>query len=121
MEEIRVNEYVRTDKGTIAKIEDEEFDIKYRITTRQPLYLHRIDTINCKFENIVKHSFNIIDLIEKDDYINGCRVYEVEERGITVYQKVENSDVDYNWIPKDEIENVVTKEQFESIKYKVGD
>lgn len=68
---------------------------------------------------IVKHSFNIIDLIEKDDYINGCRVYEVEEQGVTTYQQTECSDIDYNWIHKSEIKDIVTKEQFNFIKYEV--
>lgn len=51
-------------------------------------------------------SSNIIDLIEVGDYVNGCRVYAVEERGVTVCQKVEHSDVDYNWITIDEIKTI---------------
>ena len=68
---------------------------------------------------IVKHSPNLKDIIQNDDFVNKCRVYEVEEKGITVYQTVENSATDYNWISFDEIQEIVTKEMMESISYKV--
>ena len=116
--EIQVGEYIRTDKGNIGKLV--EIRCGKSEDGEKLIDVYFLDNgIWTLKKYIVKHSFELIDLIEKDDYINGCRVYEVEERGITVYQKVENSDIDYSWIPKDEIENVVTKEAFESIKYLV--
>ena len=67
-----------------------------------------------------KASFNIIDLIEVGDYVNDERVYYaycssegstglfIEEAGIRV------------WLEKDnQINDIVTKEQFDACKYVV--
>lgn len=62
--EICVNEYIRTDKGTIAKIEDVEWDINYTIVEMKPRYKHWVTEKQCYTEDIKKHSKNIIDLIE---------------------------------------------------------
>lgn len=113
--EIKVGEYIRANGGYIGKV------IKIREKDRDCDTYYVCDTVMASgfYENIVKHSPNLIDLIQKDDFVNKCRVYEVEEKGITVYQTVENSATDYNWISFDEIEEVVTKEMMESISYKV--
>lgn len=124
MEELKVGEYGRTNLGNIIifawlenmegkKYEDKVILIKNNRIVNEFYYFE-------KNEYIVKHSKDITELIEKDDYVNGCRVYEVEEKGITVYQKVKNSSIDYNWITKDEIEIIWTKEQLKSIEYKVN-
>ena len=116
--EIKVNEFVRTKYGEIAKVieyKDEivlDKEIKFYGMYRGYICEDEIDFI-------VKHSPNLIDIIQKDDFVNKCRVYEVEEKGVTVYQTVENSATDYNWISFDEIEEIVTKEMMESISYKV--
>lgn len=124
--EIQVGEYVRTKDGQIYKIEDgTEF---YEDSVNVGLgIIPDVDGIWVDKEHftyvdkreIVKHSPNLKDIIQKDDFVNKCRVYEVEEKGITVYQTVENSATDYNWISFDEIEEIVTKEMMESISYKV--
>ena len=67
--EIKEGEFVRTIKGTIAKIEEKEFEIKYKITNMQPRYLHCLGNNKFQFEDIVKHSNNIIDLIEIKDLV----------------------------------------------------
>lgn len=107
MGEIQVGEYVRTKYGIAKIIENstEEFE--------EVNYIMKGE--------IVKHSKDITDLIEKDDFVNGCRVYEVEERGITVYQKVGDSSIDYNWITKDEIQTILTHEQYENNVYRIGE
>lgn len=124
--EIKVNEYVRTRKGIIGILK-QQFIFGHGVNYPEPqewvidVNGKKYVTTECDvdFDNIVKHSSNLIDLIQKDDFVNKCRVYEVEEKGITVYQKVKNSAVDYNWITFDEIEEVATKEMMESISYKV--
>ena len=74
-------------------------------------------TMNTKFLDDEKASHNILELIEVGDYVNG---YPVESmfgsNGVVLdinYQK--------NAIPQivnqEEIKSIVTKEQFESIKY----
>lgn len=115
MSNIEVGDYLRI-SGKIAKVT--AVDENYIDVDNEELIGIPKNTLKYIIYN---HSKNIIDLIEKDDYVNGCRVYEVEERGITVYQEVENSSIDYNWIPIDEIKSIVTKEMYKSIEYRVGE
>ena len=116
--EIKVGEFIRTKLGDIAKvIEFKDELILDTVIKFNGMYRKYLNDGELDF--IVKHSSNLKDLIQKDDFVNKCRVYEVEEKGITVYQTVENSATDYNWISFDEIEEIVTKEMMESISYKV--
>ena len=122
--EIEVNEYVRTVQGTIAKIEDLEFDIKVKIITGLPMYRKatktNINTDSVKFEVIKKHSHNPIDLIEEGDYVNDKRVIYVasiekeDKEELCVFVE-ETQDC----IEAQDIKSIVTKEQFKSIKYEV--
>lgn len=62
MEDIKVGDYIRTKDGTITKIEDIEFEIK---TNMFGQILHEVFIEGYRYyEVIVKHSPNIIDLIE---------------------------------------------------------
>ena len=75
---------------------------------------------------IIKASDNIIDLIEEGDYVNGFRVDEIGEYHsiktdkIETYAKVNCSKL-LNCLYEEDIETIVTKEQFESMSYKVGE
>lgn len=104
MEEIKVGEYVRTKNGLIFKVDKEKKWLQ--INEFQNLAGER---------DITKHSFNIIDLIEVGDYVNGKLIHHTDIRKNSAYIYYGNGKtfVDY------QIENVVTKEQFESIKYEV--
>ena len=108
-EKIEVGEYIRTKNGQIDIFEEIDENYMFIRCKRKTYWIF----------DIVKHSKDRADLIEKDDYVNGCRVYEVEEKGITVYQKVEDSATDFNWIAKDEIETIWTKEQLKTIEYNI--
>ena len=55
MEDIKVGEYVRTKNGKIDKVKNNDYYMKQYIECEKGLYLR---------ENITKHSFNLIDLIE---------------------------------------------------------
>ena len=67
-------------------------------------------------EDVNKASDNIIDLIEEGDYVNGVEVEEINDKEIMLVDT-------HLWIDKEVanrlIESIVTKEQFESIKYEV--
>lgn len=71
-------------------------------------------------KNIINYSYNIIDLIEVGDYVNGKQVIE------TYYKSDEKwhlEIVDSRLLTHDElkhvnIQSIVTKEQFESMEYK---
>jgi len=127
--DIQVGEYVRTIKGTIAKIKDEEFDLCTRIPDGKVLYKKWVDNFLGSYmvrEEIVKHSFNILDLIEKGDYVNGLEVDDFDyEDGTLPAIPVYTPDGLFNtiecYVPLEEldIKTIATKEQFKSVEYEV--
>lgn len=69
-------------------------------------------------EDIVKSNENIIRLIEVGDYVNGYRVTLICEDEVHPQNRcLRVSGRGYLW--QKDIKSVVTKEQFESIKYEV--
>ena len=110
--EIKEGEYVRTKQGKIRQVQTIHSGERMTAVTKETLINGKI-----KIPDIVKHSFNIIDLIEVGDYVNGKLIHHTDIRKNSAYIYYGNGKtfVDY------QIENIVTKEQFESIKYKVGD
>lgn len=72
-------------------------------------------------QKVVKASYNLIDLIEKGDYVNGKRVYNISIVDDLKYLDVEVEDYlsDMPFINADQITSVVTKESFDSVKYEV--
>ena len=86
-------------------------------------------------KNIIKSSPNIIDLIEEHDLL---KLYDIEygeeyiaevileDKNMLCVHNYENSDLlilEYEFITNEHIElkSIVTKEQFDSMEYKVGD
>lgn len=85
---------------------------------------------------IGKPSFNIIDLIDEEDYANGVKVKYIYEKGekygfnsnyVVQEKSIElDGSYEYDTIPSDfllknkDIKSVVTKEQFETMKYRIG-
>ena len=119
MEEIKVEvgEYVRTKDGVIAKVlSDDGFflDIDKRYFNEQYQNMRKFIT----HEQITKHSPNIIDLIEVGDYVNGDYVVKVYTYKNGNVQFIDVGELQQELRNKD-IESVVTKEQFNSIKYEV--
>lgn len=69
-----------------------------------------------------KASYNIIDLIEEGDYVNGCYIQEIKSLKDNVMVCMLDSDYEFlSEITNNEIETIVTKEQFEQMEYKVGE
>ncbi len=108
---LEVGMYVRTKRGQIGKI----------VTIGR-------DNIAIEFngmwqdivlkENIIKSSFNIIDLIKIGDYVNGHRVILVNDTFTYASVNVETSvEATCEIIPKNNIKSIVTKEQFEKMSY----
>lgn len=111
--EIEVGEYIRLDDGTIGK---------YQINKN---WINVVETndkyIGFDIENdIVKHSKNIIDLIGKDDYVNGCKVIDMCE---SQYGGEKIIYIGGFGIPKkiydNQIKSILTKEQYEQYSYKI--
>ena len=69
-----------------------------------------IDIFNCF---IIKSSFNIIDLIEVGDYVNGWLVSSIHCDGMRLIGCEDGIEYDY------EIKEVLTKEQYKSGVYKI--
>ena len=87
-------------------------------------------------DKIVKASFNIIDILEKGDYVNGVEITEIYEKGdsfrgnrnyIFKEKIIEVANDNYETIPVEAlftnngIETIVTHEQMEQMAYKVGE
>lgn len=113
-DEIEVDEYIRTEKGYIFKVDN------------QKKVLKGIKFLDVQYGHIKKHSKNIIDLIEVGDYINGKRVFATNNRINDNGEKViltENYDewTDDGVVSNKDIKSIVTKELFKKTQYKVGE
>ena len=124
MAEIEVNEYVRTNKGNIGKVVEIRLGFNKDTQLYQDVYMldNGLWTI---LEYIVKHSKQLIDLIEVGDVIK----YKIENvaletkgylKGITDISDKEmlrniRNDKDYKVL------EILTKEQFLANCYKVGE
>ena len=121
---LKINDYVRTKYGEIAKI--------YKCLGKDAVYKnmqhYETDRMVTKFNNfilyeedIIKSSPNIIDLIEKSDLVvdNYGNVYVVDYvfynyiYTTTKQRNIVKTLCDY------QIKSIVTKEQFESTQYEV--
>ena len=103
---IKIGEFIRTELGDIKKItEGFEFIIKRH---------------NESANKIVKHSFDLIDIIEEGDYVNGKKVYSIGTICSTIGMLRTINFTDGTFITDNmQIVDVVTKELFESVSYKV--
>lgn len=106
--EICLNEYIRTKNGKIDKVINDNYYISEYIECEKGI----VDK-----ENIVKHSFNIIDLIEEGDIVNGQRVLYIEKEGLVI----EMADYIFPYISIKEIkiEEILTHEQYERNFYRL--
>lgn len=111
--------YVRTEEGEISKIEwitVQRWE-GLKNTIEASFYLENKESLEYPRDNF-KASENIIDLIEVGDYVNGEKVTSAEP-----VDKNDNDrylgfgDYDYYIHTSEDIKDVVTKEQFESMKY----
>jgi hypothetical protein len=121
MADININEYVRTKRGEICKV----LGIRQEQRTGERVYEHLAYYLDNHKGSltpafIVKHSPNIIDLIEKGDYVNESKIIDIVQAPIkAVY--TENQEQKLALIPiiNEQIKSVVTKEQFNQVKYEV--
>ena len=113
---LEVGMYVRTKDGFIDKV-----IIEYKGCCSSPYC--NCKHVSCKHnyydeDKIIKTSYNIIDLIEIGDFVNSELVCKTEIN--EVFGKVLYTNHNYHLaISEDDIESIVTKEQFENVSYKV--
>ena len=119
--ELRVNDYVRTKKGEIGKIigyidEPTDYYFNCYVTTLKNNFT---DTYITEYNTNIKSSPNIIDLIEVGDIIttnNLCgEITKIDG------DKIYTTCYDGEYCSAEDIKSIVTKEQFESMEYKVGE
>lgn len=115
-EEIKIEEYIRTKNGNI----DKAINLNYYM----PVYLECENEIYL-LDSVVKHSRQLIDLVEVGDYVNGREVKHVAMfEGFPDYPKLifvdETHLIPDDTCENDEIQKILTKEQFEANCYKVG-
>ena len=75
-----------------------------------------------QINNIVKHSKQLIDLIECGDFVNGHKVKAIYLNGATKYIKLDNAYKDGQGTRtyEENIETILTKESYMANCYKVG-
>ena len=107
---MKIGDYVRTKSNGIQKIDEEG---------RVNLGLIKPPFKIIKKEELIKSSPNIIDLIEFGDYVNSHKViYTIGNICKRIYVEYVNMD-ELLEIKLEQIKSIVTKEQFESMKYEV--
>lgn len=119
-DKIEVNDYVRTDKGEIAKVTFiAKETLGETLGTNEYRSIGFCNTEPYVYGNIVKHSKQLIDLIRVGDIVNGYRVKAVYLEGATKYIKLDNSYENGQGTRtyEEDIKTILTKEQVEANQY----
>ena len=125
---IEVGEYIRTKKKGIFKV------LSIR-KTPYGYYCGTVDNDNIRTftigkggnaeikKDIVKHSKNIIDLIEVGDFVNGNKVHSVDYSTSTQtgekYLVIDKIYISVKFFYERDIKSIVTKEQFSNMEYRL--
>lgn len=102
---LEVGMYVRTLNG-IVKIDK----IQDNVMKDTKGYLH--------YGDFVKASYNLIDILEVGDYVNG---HEVKSKQSGVKRIDIGEDENYVWLYENNIKSVITHEQMEQMSYRIGE
>lgn len=121
---LEVGMYVRTKDGYISQY-------KYYDTTNA--YMEKLLCIPlsngtfANIEDIVKAGYNIIDILEVGDYVNGYIAEEIK-RGYDGKIWIDNGTRGYDeggeyiiWKRNEDIKSIVTKERFKNMEYRIGE
>ena len=118
---IEVNEYVRTKDGIIG-IFDRYSSRKEKSLYKSPFNCfikikNRKTPLQCCEDYIVKHSKQLIDLVEVGDIVNGYKVDYITGH----YVSVESSEKFDLCFEEQDIKTILTKESYMANCYKVGE
>ena len=103
--ELKENMYVRTKGGIIDKILKLNKSYVKGVSQKDELYAYDID-------NIVKASYNIIDILEVGDYVNGHRVEEIDFENEEIFT---DSEYYCGIVEFNNVKSVITHEQMEQM------
>lgn len=123
--ELRENMYMRTKNGIIDKILKLNKSYVKGVSQKDELYAYDID-------NIVKASYNIIDILECGDIIKLFMEDDIDEEDTNIFELIAinyndneigvfNSDFQIEFFPIENLRGILTHEQMEQMAYKVGD
>ena len=117
-DKIEVGEYVRTKNGEIGKV----LIFYGKDDCYKKMNNYSVDYIDGAVyeEDIIKHSKNIIDLIEVGDFVNGNKVVGKDKTSIVLLTD-EGQTFLRSIFEEKYIKSIVTKEQFKDIEYKLED
>lgn len=119
MSNIKVEEYIRTEKGFIRKVDEidrcQECNEKIYISNENIKGLKFRHTYH--FKEITKHSKNIVDLIEVGDIVNKEKVKRIYKSEQQQYIVLETRNI-FKRDSKD-IKTILTHELYEQNSYKV--
>lgn len=116
--EIKIGDFYRTTNGLIRQVKTIKSGKRQFTRTTETLVngVHRL-------EDIIKHSEDITDLIEKGDYVNGGIVTDYYFVGNQKVLVLNNEKISYeenkNFVPQLAIKSILTKEQFEQNCYRL--
>lgn len=127
LEDLKVGQYIRTKFGIkqIYEIDEHKTKWKYLYKLKKQDGDECIDLGVLSSEDIIKASFNIIDLIEVGDYVNGYEINAIQEVNEYYPKRLlfvvfpDGSILDV--INGENIKSIVTKEQIEQMSYKLGE
>ena len=134
---MKVGDYVRTEYGVITKIDkivnfEQENQKPYLNFKNMLVWTENDSNVAGSRGIIIKSSPNIIDLIEVGDYVNGIKITSVydDDKEANDYNlkhkkclgtNVYDEDYQEKLIYEEDIKSIVTKEQFESMEYRIGE
>lgn len=122
--ELKENMYVRTKDDYISQYKYYDYDIGEGLIGKL-LCIPLSNGTFANIENIKKFSYNIIDILEVGDYVNGSKVANIVEEDGMQYLVLDRDEVFYDNClepsSNKDIKSIVTHEQMEQMEYKVGE
>ena len=109
MKEIEVGDYGRTNK--IARVIGKDDDNNILLNTQQ--------IVTKAEEKIVKHSKQLIDLVEVGDFVNEMNILHIEDNKLYIEWNNEFDEFT-GFLKNKDIKTILTKEQYLANCYKVG-
>ncbi len=111
--EIKENEFIRTKTGKIDKVINNNYYMSQYIECEKRIV---------EKENIVKHSFNIIDLIEVGDFVNENEVIDKYLfNGEIPVLETTGDETNAKCMCEGDIKTILTHEQYERNCYRLED
>lgn len=115
--ELKENMYVRTKDGYISQYKYYDYNIGEGLIGKM-LCIPLSNGTFANIENIKKFNYNIIYILEKGDYVNGHRIEEIDFENEEIFT---DSEYYCGIVEFNNVNSIITHEQFEQMAYKVGE